>query len=158
MPDLLVPLYKLPPRETGLDALRDQNLVIRRANTFEIAPITAFIREQFGQTWADETLAALTRQPVSCFIAIDDKKCVGFGTYESTRKAYFGPTGVEPSYRGKGLGKALLIQCLWGLYDLGYAYGIIGAAGPVEFYQKTVGAIVIPDSSPGIYTDLLRKD
>jgi hypothetical protein len=39
---------------------------------------------------------------------------------------------------------------------LGYAYGIIGSAGPVEFYQKTVAAIVIPDSSPGVYTNLLR--
>jgi hypothetical protein len=39
---------------------------------------------------------------------------------------------------------------------MGYVYGIIGRAGPIEFYQKTVGAIVIPDSDPGIYTDLLK--
>jgi hypothetical protein len=40
---------------------------------------------------------------------------------------------------------------------MGYVYAIIGAAGPVHFYQKTVGAIVIPGSEPGIYTDLLRN-
>ena len=40
---------------------------------------------------------------------------------------------------------------------MGYVYAIIGAAGPVRFYQKTVGAIIIPDSEPGIYTDLLTK-
>lgn len=34
---------------------------------------------------------------------------------------------------------------------------IVGAAGPVRFYPKTVGAIVIPDSEPGIYTDLLKS-
>ena len=39
---------------------------------------------------------------------------------------------------------------------MGYVYGIIGAAGPVDFFQKTVGAIVIPDSDPGIYVDLLE--
>jgi hypothetical protein len=26
----------------------------------------------------------------------------------------------------------------------------------VRFYQKTVGAIIIPDSEPGIYTDMLK--
>ena len=34
---------------------------------------------------------------------------------------------------------------------MGYAYGIIFAAGPVDFYAKTVGATVIPDSEPGIF-------
>ena len=40
--------------------------------------------------------------------------------------------------------------------EMGYVYAIIGAAGPVRFYQKTVGAIIIPDSEPGIYTDALK--
>ena len=80
---------------------------------------------------------------------------VGFASYEATRRAFFGPTGVAPASRSRGIGKALLIASLWGLHDLGYAYGIIGSAGPVEFYQRTVGAIVIPDSTPGIYTDML---
>jgi len=68
----------------------------------------------------------------------------------------FGPTGVLQSARGKGIGKALLLACLWSLREMGYVYAIIGAAGPVRFYQKTVGAIIIPDSEPGIYTDMLK--
>jgi hypothetical protein len=36
--------------------------------------------------------------------------------------------------------------------EMGYAYAIIGGVGPKEFYAKTVGAIEIPDSAPGIYT------
>jgi hypothetical protein len=39
---------------------------------------------------------------------------------------------------------------------MGYVYGVIGRAGPAEFYEKACGAIVIPDSDPGIYTDLLK--
>ena len=42
------------------------------------------------------------------------------------------------------------------MFEMGYVYGIIGGVGPVEFYRKTVGAIEIPDSTPGIYTDILR--
>lgn len=156
MPDLLVPLYKLPPREDGAASVRASGIVLRRPNTFERTPITEFVRTHFTQGWADETEATFARQPISSFIAIDGKKIVGFATYESTCKAYFGPTGVDPAYRGRGIGKALLIESLWGLRDLGYAYGIIGAAGPVDFYQKSVSAIVIPDSVPGIYANLLR--
>ena len=59
--------------------------------------------------------------------------------------------------QGKGIGKALLLASLWALREMGYVYAIIGAAGPVRFYQKTVGAIIIPDSEPGIYTDSLKS-
>ena len=58
--------------------------------------------------------------------------------------------------QGRGIGKALLFASLWGLREIGYVYAIIGRVGPVEFYEKTVGAIVIPNSDPGIYTDLLK--
>jgi hypothetical protein len=50
----------------------------------------------------------------------------------------------------------LLLASLWSLRELGYVYGIIGRAGPVEFYEKAVGAIAIPESDPGIYSDLLK--
>lgn len=156
MPDLLVPLYQLPAREHGEGRLPGGEMLVRRANTFEMSKVTAFIRANFSQNWADEAQATFARQPVTCFIAIEDRTVVGFAAYEATRRGFFGPTGVAVSHRGRGLGKALLVASLWGLADLGYAYGIIGSAGPVEFYQQAVGAIIIPDSSPGVYTDLLR--
>ena len=156
MPDLLVPLYKLPAREDGAASVRAAGFILRRPNSFELTPVTGFVRTHFSQGWADETAVTFARQPITSLIAIEGKKIVGFADYEATRKAYFGPTGVDPAYRGRGLGRALLIEALWGLHDLGYAYGIIGAAGPVEFYRKSVNAIVIPDSVPGIYAHLLR--
>ncbi len=156
MPDLLVPLYKLPPREMGAASVREAGVILRRANPFEQTPVGDFIRTHFSLGWAEETAVTFARQPITNFLAIEDKKIVGFAAYESTRKAFFGPTGVATAHRGRGIGKALLIESLWGLHDLGYAYGIIGAAGPVEFYQKAVGAIVIPESWPGVYADLLR--
>ncbi len=156
MPDLLVPLYRLPPREGGAASVSASGIVLRRSNSFERAPITEFVRTQFTPGWADEIEATFARQPITSFIAIEGKKIVGFAAYEATCKAFFGPTGVDPAYRGLGIGKALLIEALWGLRDLGYAYGIIGAAGPVSFYQKSVNAIVIEGSVPGIYANLLR--
>jgi len=158
MPDLLVPLYRLPDRAPGETALANQGIIIRRPNTFESTPVLDFIRKTFSQGWADETAAAFSRMPITAFIATHEGRTIGFGTYESTRRGFFGPTGVNPDYRGKGIGSALLIACLWGMADMGYAYGIIGAAGPVDFYRRAVNAIEIPDSTPGIYVDLLKRD
>jgi GNAT superfamily N-acetyltransferase len=158
MPDLLVPLYKLPPVEDKIAALRDAGIIVRRAYPFDLSRTRRFITRHFSESWADEAEAAFARLPITCFIAIVDKKVVGFACVEATAKAFFGPTGVDPALRGKGIGNALLLASLHALRAEGYAYGIIGAAGPVDFYVKTVGAIPIPDSSPGIYTNLLGPD
>ncbi|HYV25602.1 MAG TPA: GNAT family N-acetyltransferase [Pyrinomonadaceae bacterium] len=153
MPDLLVNLLKLPAPQL----LADEGTTIRRAQPFEITPVRQFIEENFSVAWADEVSVGFANKPVTVFIATRDGRVIGFAGYECTRRAFFGPTGVDESERGRGVGKALLMASLRGLRELGYVYGIIGAAGPVEFYQETVGAIVIPDSDPGIYTDLLKK-
>ena len=152
MPDLLVNLLKLPP----IDASKDQSLIIRRAEPFELSAVLNFVRENFSPKWADEISVGFANKPVSVFIAAIDHKLVGFAAYECTRRGFFGPTGVLESARGRGIGKALLIHSLGALRDLGYVYAIIGGVGPVRFYQKTVNAIVIPDSEPGIYGDPLK--
>jgi GNAT superfamily N-acetyltransferase len=152
MPDLLVNLLKLPERE----GLAEPGINIRRAQTFEVTPVREFIKNNFSSAWADEVLVGFANKPVTVFIATRAGRVIGFAGYECTRKAFFGPTGVAESERGRGIGKALLLKSLWGLRELGYVYGIIGAAGAVTFYQQAVGAIVIPDSEPGIYTDLLK--
>jgi|SRR6185503_18502815 len=153
MPDLLVNLLKLPPIEP-LDA----KIRIRRAQPFELSIVRQFIQQNFSATWADEASVGFANKPVSVFIAIMDNKLVGFAAYECTRRGFFGPTGVIESARGLGIGKALVVSGLIGLRELGYVYAIVGAAGPVRFYQKAVGAIVIPDSEPGIYIGLLRPN
>ena len=158
MPDMLVNLLKLPPVEPLIAELRAKDVVIRRAQPFEMTPIRGFVETHFGTSWADEVTPCYSRQPISLYIAIRAGKVIGFGAYEATRRTFFGPTGVAQSERGLGIGKALLLACLWGLHDMGYPYGIIGGAGPVAFYEKAVGATVIPDSVPGIYADMLKKD
>src|SRR5205085_2723818 len=148
---------KLTPLDPVLASMRESGVVIRRANPFEIMPIQEFVVSHFGQTWADEISVGYANKPCSVYIAIVEGRVIGFGAYECTRRGFFGPTGVAESVRGRGIGKALLIACLWGLREMGYTYGIIGGAGPMEFYARTVGATLIPDSVPGIYADPLKK-
>jgi GNAT superfamily N-acetyltransferase len=150
MPDLLVNLLKLPARETT------DGFVVRRAQPFELSAVRRFVSENFSPRWADELSVGFARQPISVYIATIDRELAGFAAYECTRRGFFGPTGVLQSAQRKGIGKALLLASLWALHEMGYVYAIIGAAGPVRFYQKAVGAIIIPDSEPGIYTDALK--
>ncbi len=154
MPDMLVDLLKLPPLDFKKRERAGVN--IRRAQPFEITPVRDFIETNFSVTWADEISIGFANKPVTVYIATRAGRVIGFAGYECTRKAFFGPTGVVESERGRGIGKALLVASLWGLRELGYVYGIIGGVGPMEFYREAVGAIVIPDSEPGIYTDLLK--
>ena len=153
MPDLLVNLLKLPAAESQLD----DSFLVRRAQPFELTPVRDFIQEHFSIAWADETSVGFSNKPVSVYLATSESRIVGFAAYECTRRGFFGPTGVIESARGQGVGKALLLAALEGLREMGYVYGIIGGAGPVEFYERAVGAIVIPDSEPGIYEDLLKS-
>ena len=151
MPDLLVNLLKLPSFEERHD------FVVRRAQPFEISVVRKFVGENFSANWVDEISVGFARQPVSVFVATKERELIGFAAYECTRRGFFGPMGVLDSAKNSGVGKALLFAGLEGLKEMGYVYAVVGAAGPVRFYQKTVGAIIIPDSEPGIYTDLLKS-
>jgi hypothetical protein len=49
------------------------------------------------------------------------------------------------------------LACLQAMRAEGYAYAIIGGVGPAEFYAKTVGAVEIEGSTPGIYRGQLKN-
>jgi predicted N-acetyltransferase YhbS len=157
MPDMLVNLLKLAPPAPLLSELREAGIVIRRAQPHEMTPVRDFVLKNFERGWADEISVGYSNKPVSVYIAIQGGRVVGFGAYECTCRGFFGPTGVKESVRGRGVGKALLLACLWGLREMGYAYGIIGGAGPTHFYERAVGATLIPESVPGIYADPLSQ-
>ena len=155
MIDMLVRLYDLPDSAGLYEKVKSAGVTLRRARAFEKHTVAAFTKEHFSAKWVSEVEVALARQPITCFIATRDKKILGFACYDTTMRGFFGPTGVSEEARGLGLGKALLFKALEGIRDLGHAYAIIGGVGPREFYEKACGAIEIPGSDPGTYTDLL---
>jgi GNAT superfamily N-acetyltransferase len=145
-------LVELPDIQPLLAKLRENSITLRRPNPWDQPALRNFIEKHFSVGWANETSVAFANKPISCYVALHDDQIVGFGAYECTRRDYFGPTGVAAPYRKRGIGTALLLACLYGLQDMGYAYAIIGGAGPVEFYRKAVGAMEIPlREGKGIY-------
>jgi hypothetical protein len=154
--DYLVNLTLLSPDEALAARMKDAGITIRRALAPEARLVTDWVAANFGNGWASETAVALSRLPPTCYIATRDRKLVGFACHESIARGFFGPTGVEETSRGLGIGHALLLASLIDLKSMGYAYAIIGDVGPSAFYEKTVGAMPIPNSAPGIYAGMLR--
>ena len=155
--DYLVNLSLTRPDDSLVARLEAAGIVIRRALAPELELATDWVRRTFGSGWSSETAVAISRLPPTCFLATQGERLIGFSCHEATARGFFGPTGVDKAARGKGIGHALLLASLLDLKAMGYAYAIIGDVGPSAFYERTVGAMPIPDSEPGIYAGLLKR-
>ncbi len=171
MADMLVKLYNLPPLQTALDAIKAFNIEIRPARIGEGHQIRPWISKHFSEGWSHGIEYAIQRNPASLFIAVEkqssdpqredlyqqpDEVLVGFASYDTANRGMFGPMGVQQSHERRGIGKALLLMALHAMWSENYAYAIIGWAGPVDWYERTVGAELIHDSEPGAFRGGLK--
>jgi len=148
---MLVRLYDLPSPQEYYRRAEEAGVTVRRADPWDRLRLRTFVEKEFGPLWALETDVAFSHQPITAFVAVSGGAIVGFAAYECTRRNYFGPTGVRPHLRGKGVGAALLFRCLEAMREMGYAYAVIGGVGPAAYYEKVCGAFLIPGSETGIY-------
>jgi GNAT superfamily N-acetyltransferase len=154
MPDMLARLYALPDAAPYHQRASDAGFTVRRADPWDRDRLRVFVKETFGPLWAVEADRAFIHSPITAYVATGGGDIVGFAAYECTRRGYFGPTGVREDLRGNGLGAALLFRCLESMQEMGYAYAVIGGVGPAAFYERIVGAFVIPGSEVGVYGSL----
>jgi predicted GNAT family acetyltransferase len=155
MPDMLVRLYDLPD-PTPYDArTAAAGIVVRRLEAWDRAALRRFVLQHFGDNWTSEAdFAFANGHPITGFVAIERGAIAGFAVYESSRRGFFGPTGVREDLRGSGAGASLLFRCLESMREMGYAYAIIGGVGPAEFYAKVCGATIIAGSENSVYAEL----
>lgn len=158
--DMLVKLYAI---EYSFNAnLPPEGIEIKKAFIGDKNAILDFVKEfrGGGVAWVYECEYALFNNPITCFIAVQSKKIIGFSCYDATAKGFFGPMGVNESCRRKGVGRELLLRALFSMKESGYAYAVIGwvADNAIDFYKKTVNAIEIEDSPPhgSIYKNSLK--
>ena len=157
MPDMLVKLYELDEERQFIAAQKHPEITIRKPIGPEKHFLIQWVSKNFGSAWAAETDTAFGNSPRSCFVAIRQSAIVGFACYDATALGFFGPVGVDLAYRRQGIGKTLLISCLLDMKLKGYGYAIIGAVKETGFYEKTVAALEIPDSTPGFYSTWIRN-
>ena len=122
--------------------LAKQGFKIRRLLHEEEQTFYEWMLGTWSQNWTTEACNSLKNAPVTTFIALDgDNNICGFATYDVTMfRGGFGPTGVEESLRGLGIGKVLFLRCLQDMRIRGYPRCEIAWVGPISFYAHTAGA------------------
>ena len=146
MADMLVNLLAMDDYHEEVERLKEEGIEIFRALAPDKISITQWVKEHSGVSAAGECDVCFSNRPVSCFIAAKGSEILGYACYNATAPDFFGPTRVVDEYKGKGIGKALLLRSLNAMKDEGYAYAIIGGVGPVQFYEKCVNAVLIESS------------
>lgn len=157
MTDLLVKLYDQSDPGSLIAKMAEVGIIIRRAMAGEKYRVLQWVQARFGEGWAAECDVAFSRQPIACMVAVAESRLAGFACYDSTCLNFFGPIGVDPDFRQQGVGRAVLLATLHSMAAVGYAYAIIGGAGPVAFFETCAGAVSIPQSTPGIYRPVIKS-
>lgn len=171
MADMLVKLYDLPDLAPVIAEQKTRGVGIRQAHPDEKHQIAEWVRQHIHPNWGKGCEVALEHRPPSCYIAFEKEPAhvptadpynlpseilLGFAVYDTVAKGMFGPIGVREDRQDLGIGTALLLTCLHAMAAERYAYAVIGWAGPVEWYARTVGATIIEGSEPGIFHGSLK--
>ncbi|MBN1900498.1 GNAT family N-acetyltransferase [Candidatus Sumerlaeota bacterium] len=130
-------------QEEDIERLKKEDFIIRRAQESDWNGIEKFLAANW-KCWIDEARSSFDNKPKTLHICIHKGEVVGFSGYEGNNKGmgWFGPMGVLPVTRGKGIGAILCLLCLQDIALLGHRRAIIPWVGPVRFYDKVCGAVI----------------
>ena len=152
--DILIRLYGIKDYSDAFRDLRAKGIEIKKAMDVNTSEIVDFVTKNFSAIWADEARFALMNR--GCYIAVEGTKLVGFACIQATAPEFFGPIGVLPECRGKGVASALLHKAVLAMKDKGYKYMVSGATrGPMARIIKKNYATVEIEDSLGAYEDLI---
>ena len=154
MSDLLVRLYDLPNNDTRLP----EGIVVRRALAPERRVVIGWVERAFHSGWASECELAFSSSSGCNRDCNEGRSGHRVCLLRRHRQGVLRPDRRGGGERGQGIGEALLMATLHGMREAGYAYAIIGWAGPFDFYRRRTNAIEIPDSTPGADRGLLPRE
>ncbi len=108
--------FTVPPPIVALEKqLRDQGITVRPVAGSDLPGVMPFIEREFGWDWfrhAQEYLMELFGRganDICVLVASHGERVVGYCQQKGER---FGPFGVAPEWRSKGIGRLLLFHCL----------------------------------------------
>jgi len=138
--------------------LKNPNIKIKRLLSPNSDNLVAFVEKHFSKGWTSEIKAAIFNPHPTCFVATHEGQIIGFACYDATAKGYFGPTGVNPEYRGNNVGQVLLLTTLEAMKEAGYGYAVIGAVNEKVqgFYAKYVNFQKF-EVKPDLYNRLINR-
>lgn len=122
--------------------LLENGFKIYRPVPEEEEEVTAWVKKVFSPFWAYEARMAFRNPEPTIWIAKKDGEIAGFSVYSALEPEWFGPIGVDPEKRGKGLGTVLLYKSLLSMRLLGERLIVIPWTEHLFFYtqlSRTVG-------------------
>ena len=133
-------------RDYLFPAVQHTGLTIRKATPNDLKSLKSFIAREFGTRWLPSVENGFSKKNIPIFLAEDCGELIGFACYDVVRdkKGLFGPMGTALAKRIHKIGYSLLHHCLYEMKEIGYEYAVIGEAGPIEFYEKSCHAVLIP--------------
>ena len=115
--------------------LRLGGIDLKRIEPSEREALSALLSSVFPH-WLDTVKRVPERGPQRLHIASAQDSVIGFAVSDGE---WFGPIGVDPAYRGKGIGRTLLLRCLRDVRERGHERALIGWAN-FPFYARTISA------------------
>ncbi len=120
------------------------NTRIRRAVSKD-DPVFNWIEAKSSLQWRIEAQLALHKKYGRVYVAETNNEIAGFAVHSASHEYRFGPIGVDERYRGRGLGKTLLIHTLDSMRLLGIRYAIIPWTTHLFFYAWIPGIINVKE-------------
>lgn len=151
--DMLVKLYELEDDWSFVEKQAGKGVTIRKPIGPEKQLLIDWVKKTFNPVWASEIDVALSNQPLTTFIAVKDRKFVGFCCYDATARGFVGPLGVDEEHRSGGTGSAVYLACLLDMKHAGYGYGVLGmiTEDMFSYYHHLSGAVAIADSGDSVW-------
>jgi len=158
MADLIVNLYEKDYLKDTNISLKNDEIKIKRILSPNADNLVSFVSRHFSSGWASEVKAGIYKPHPTCFVATHNGEIIGFACYDATAKGYFGPTGVNPEYRGNNVGQVLLLTTLEAMKEAGYGYAVIGGVSEKVqgFYAKYVNFLKY-EVKPDLYNRLINR-
>ena len=129
---------------TGDEArLAAEGITVRRLQPEDRERFGAWLAAEWNTTWQWEGLASYANDPASTWLATDGDQIRAFASYRvASFENNFGPTGTQPAWQGRGMGRVLFHRCMRDLKEQGHATAEIGWVGPICFYTRVAGAVI----------------
>jgi mycothiol synthase len=116
--------FRIPPPILDTAAqLAEQGIEVRQAEPSDIVPVLDFVGQHFSWDWVREAsevfgeLFAGDPRQVNLLVARHGDEVVGYAQHRAER---FGPFGVNPMLRSRGIGRVLLARTLVEMLKRGY--------------------------------------
>lgn len=127
------------------EILKDEGITFSTLTEDNIYALIEYMHENSKPGWMCRLRKLLlgTDDLTRVHIAMDGEKVIGFNMYGDvdTDIRRFGPFGVNPQYRGKGIGRILLEDCLIDMKKAGHSYAWLswasGDRAPILY--RTIG-------------------